>query len=150
MPDLFNQDQFSVTLASKTSRFFAILFDYVLCLGLTIFYMIEFGEKYTPEGGGVGYHIEGLPTLGIFIIWLVIIVLPEGLSGQSIGKRITGIKTIRQDENKASIGTIIVRHLFDPVDFFPFFGIVGFLVSSNSTLKQRVGDLVAKTIVVKR
>jgi uncharacterized RDD family membrane protein YckC len=149
MSDLFTHDQSSVALASKTSRFFAILIDYVLCLGFTVLYMMEFGEKYTPEGGGVGYHIEGLPTLGIFIIWFVIIVLPEGLSGQSIGKRIAGIKTLKQDENKASIGTIIVRHLLDPVDFFPFFGIVGFLVASNNTLKQRVGDLVAKTIIVK-
>jgi uncharacterized RDD family membrane protein YckC len=150
MSDLFTSEQSSVSLASKTSRFFAILIDYVLCLGLTVLYMMEFGEQYTPEGGGIGYHIEGLPTLGIFVIWIVVIVLPEALTGQSIGKRITGIKTIRQDENKASMGTVLVRHLFDPIDFFPFLGVVGFLVSSNNPLKQRVGDLVAKTVVVKK
>ncbi len=112
--------------------------------------MMEFGEKYTPLDGGVGYRIEGLPTVGIFAIWFVIIVLPEGLYGQSIGKKIVGIKAIRQDENKASLGNVAIRHLFDPIDFFPFFGIVGFLVSSNNALKQRVGDLVAKTMVVNK
>jgi len=47
------------------------------------------------------------------------------------------------------VGNCIVRHLFDLVDVFPFFGIVGLIVAGSNNLKQRVGDLVARTIVVK-
>ena len=72
----------------------------------------------------------------------------EGLKGQTVGKMLLGIKVIKNDYAKSSISHSIIRHLFDMVDYLPFFGIVGIIVASNNDLKQRVGDLVAKTIVV--
>jgi uncharacterized RDD family membrane protein YckC len=150
MSELFTEEQPSFILASKTNRFFAVLIDYLIYAGLFALYMMNFGEKYTPEDGGVGYRIEGWPTLGVIAIWFVIIVLLEGLTGQSLGKMIFGIKSIKQDGTKASIGNVTARHLFDAVDFFPFFGIVGLIVASRNNLSQRIGDLVAKTIVVKK
>jgi uncharacterized RDD family membrane protein YckC len=43
-----------------------------------------------------------------------------------------------------------VRHFFDFIDNFPFLGIVGLIVASNNNLKQRVGDLLGKTVVIQK
>jgi len=40
------------------------------------------------------------------------------------------------------------RRVFDPIDLFVFFGLVGYLTVKNSDRHQRVGDIVAGTIVV--
>lgn len=72
----------------------------------------------------------------------------EGLTRQTLGKANFKIKTVKVNGEKATLGNCIVRHLFDFIDSFPFFGITGLIVAGNNALKQRVGDLVAKTIVV--
>ncbi len=69
----------------------------------------------------------------------------EGLTGRTIGKRIVKIKVLKEDLSDNSVGTSIVRHLFDVVDMF---FCVGLIIAASGRKRQRVGDLVAKTIVV--
>ena len=148
MNDLILDDLPVPTLAKKRVRFLAALIDYLLFL---VFYFIigfQFGERYTPEEGGIGFQLNGFPALGCMLLWFLMFPVIEGLKGQTVGKMLLGIKVIKNDYSKSSISHSIIRHLFDMVDYLPFFGIVGIIVASNNDLKQRVGDLVAKTIVV--
>jgi len=150
MTDLLTEEIPEFILASKTKRFFALLIDYIL-YGIAFFLIATyFGESYESEDGTFNYKVEGFPALACFIIWFALMPLMEGIKGQSFGKMIFGIKTLKQDGTKASVGNATVRHLFDMIDFFPFLGIVGLIVASKNNLQQRVGDLVAKTIVVQK
>jgi uncharacterized RDD family membrane protein YckC len=58
------------------------------------------------------------------------------------------IKAIKTDGAKIDFPISIVRHLFDVIDFLPFAGIIGLTVAANNKKSQRIGDLIAKTIVV--
>jgi uncharacterized RDD family membrane protein YckC len=149
MKDLFEENE-GPNLASTSVRLLASLIDYALYVGVFILIAENFGEKYTPDGGGVGYRVEGFPAFVCFILWFMLLPIPESITGQSIGKLICRIKVQRFDGSKANIGNTFSRHLFDVLDFLPFLGIVGLVVSSKSSLKQRVGDIVGKTIVVKK
>lgn len=53
---------------------------------------------------------------------------------------------MKDDYTDSSIGTSIARHLFDPIDMMC---LIGLIVASTNSKKQRIGDLVAKTVVVR-
>jgi len=150
MTDLLYEEPASFILASKTKRFFAILIDYVLYFVFFYFFARSFGNTYTNEEGNITYRLEGLPALFFFISWFIFIPLLKGLKSQSIGKMIFGIMVVKQNGSGITMGDAIVRHLFDIVDYIPFLGVVGFIVASRNELNQRVGDLVAKTMVVQK
>ncbi len=135
-------------LARKTYRWLAALIDYILFFSCFTVCLIFFGEKHISEDGVVGYEVNNFPGLLVIASWWLLFPVLEGTTGQTLGKAIFNIKVIKADGTKASFGNCVVRHLFDFVDYIPFLGFVGIIVASNNNLKQRVGDLVAKTIVV--
>jgi uncharacterized RDD family membrane protein YckC len=70
------------------------------------------------------------------------------MSGQTPGKRILGIRVVKQGGYALSILDTLLRNLMRFVDFLPMFygvGLVSLLATSRS---QRLGDLVAGTLVV--
>jgi len=150
MTDLLSDDLLipTLSLARKTTRWLASLIDYIFYTAILWAIPLYFGEKYTSQEGRVSYHAEGIPALCIWAAWWVLLPIVEGITGQTLGKAVFKIKTVKENGSKATIGNCIVRHLFDMVDFAPFLGIVGLLVAGNNEKKQRVGDLVAKTVVV--
>lgn len=71
------------------------------------------------------------------------------VNGQSIGKRIMKIKVISLDGAQPSLGQYFIRWIFRLVDFL-FTVQVGGLVSVAVTEnKQRIGDIIAGTTVIK-
>ncbi|RZK81771.1 MAG: RDD family protein [Pedobacter sp.] len=71
------------------------------------------------------------------------------MNGQSIGKRIMKIKVISLDGAQASLGQYFIRWIFRLVDFLltaQVGGLVSIAVTEN---KQRIGDIVAGTTVIK-
>ncbi len=148
MADLFTENETNLILASKTKRFIAIFIDYFIYF-IIMFFLIQItGDKYELEDGTVGFRVEGFPALISLIPWFLFLPILEGKTGQTIGKMIMKIRVSKTNGTTINIGNSIVRHLFDIVDYLPFLGIIGLLVASNNEFNQRVGDLVAKTIVV--
>jgi len=137
--------------ASQFMRWLACFVDYLifaLIAGLVVHFL---GDRPIIKGEGENAvllnDVAGL--FAIFIPWLVILPGWETFNrGQTIGKVMFGIKVMKSDGSKIDIISSIVRHLFYFVDFFPFGGIVGLATATNNKNAQRIGDLVAKTIVV--
>jgi uncharacterized RDD family membrane protein YckC len=72
------------------------------------------------------------------------------MNGQSIGKRLLKIKVISLNGAQPSLGQYFIRWLFRIVDFSPLTVFVGgFLAVAVTDNKQRVGDLVAGTTLIK-
>jgi uncharacterized RDD family membrane protein YckC len=71
------------------------------------------------------------------------------LNGQSIGKKILKIKVISIDGGQASVGQYFIRWLFRLVDFVLTAQVGGLICIAMSENKQRIGDIVAGTTVIK-
>lgn len=130
-------------LARIKKRILGAVVDYGLILTVTIGYTIVFGES-NVEGEK---SVQGMKALPIFLLWFIYFPVIEGITGQTLGKKIMGTQVIKANGEDVTIGSSVVRHFLDVVDL-NFGGLIAIIVMKNSDQKQRVGDLVAKTIVV--
>jgi uncharacterized RDD family membrane protein YckC len=71
------------------------------------------------------------------------------LGGQSPGKRLLDLRVISMDGVRASVGQLFLRNLVRLVDFLPFAYFVGLVATFASKRAQRLGDLVAGTLVIR-
>lgn len=147
MDDLLSDKNHEPELASKRIRVYAILLDYLIFFTFMSIIVINFGEKVIDEEGS-SYQLKGQLGFIIPIFWFIQFVIIESITSQTIGKMCFKIKVVSIDYTKNSFAQSLTRHLFDIIDYLPFVGMIGLLVASNNKLKQRVGDLVAKTIVI--
>jgi uncharacterized RDD family membrane protein YckC len=86
--------------------------------------------------------------LGMILVGYFYYSLLEGIWGKTIGKKICGIVVLKDNFTKCTISKGLLRNLLRIVDFF-FYYLVG-VVSVVGTMKwQRLGDIVAETIVVR-
>jgi len=70
------------------------------------------------------------------------------MNGQSVGKKILKIKVISIDGGQPGIGQYAIRWLFRILDVYTT-GVVGIVAIAMSDKKQRVGDIVAGTTLIK-
>ncbi len=89
----------------------------------------------------------------LFVIALAVALtyafLLEGLYGYTPGKFLLGLVVVKSDGSDCTIGASILRNLLWIVDAFPTFNLVA-VVAILLTDGQRVGDLVADTVVERR
>jgi uncharacterized RDD family membrane protein YckC len=69
-------------------------------------------------------------------------------AGQTPGKRAMKIKVASLDTEQLSFGKCFIRWIFRIIDFGMCYGAIAVVATSVSDKKQRIGDLVAGTIVV--
>lgn len=72
----------------------------------------------------------------------------EGIWGRTVGKLLTGIRVVAATGDPAGFGRILGRTLFRLLDGIGGY-LLGFLVVVSSSRRQRLGDLVAGTLVVR-
>jgi uncharacterized RDD family membrane protein YckC len=71
------------------------------------------------------------------------------MNGQSVGKRLMKIKVISLDGGRPSFGQYLLRWLFRIVDFTLTWQLCALICVIASDKKQRVGDIVAGTTLIK-
>jgi uncharacterized RDD family membrane protein YckC len=134
-------------------RFVAVLLDVVL-----VFFPFAIVVGLMTGGGyaerDAGYANAGV-NVGAKAVWLLLAlgvayyVACEALTGMTLGKRMVGIRVVREDGEHVTFGAAVVRNLLRLVDAFVFY-LVGFLFALTSPRGQRLGDRAAHTIVVRR
>lgn len=84
------------------------------------------------------------------VLFHVYYVLAEGLYGRTLGKMAVGIKVVREDGGgRPGIGKAALRTLLrSTVDGFGSY-LVAFVVALASGKNRRLGDMAAKTLVVR-
>jgi hypothetical protein len=106
------------------------------------------------QGDTVVYSDGGTADFGLIVMGMAILmfVVVQGITGWTIGKLATGIRVVGEDGRKAGFGQILVRWLFWIVDGFPYLlgPLVGLITSLTTVGHRRVGDMVAKTHVVRK
>ena len=73
------------------------------------------------------------------------------MNGQTFGKKALKIKVISLDGSQPTFGQYLIRWLFRMIDFgLPFgWGVVALITVATSKNHQRVGDMLAKTTLIK-
>ena len=106
------------------------------------------------EGVEAVFYSEGWSTTTQLSFWLLpfaILVVLQGFTGWTPGKLLTGIRTVQEDGRRPGFVKALLRWLLWIVDGFPYFlPLVGFIVGLTTTGHRRIGDMVAKTFVVRR
>jgi uncharacterized RDD family membrane protein YckC len=129
-----------------SKRVGATLIDYTLTWALTILYIVNFGEEDSPQH----YTINGLPALAPVAFWFIYFVITERYMGGTLGHQLLKLKVISRDNNSLSLGQVTIRRLCDALEIAWCFGLIAFLLVKSTDHHQRLGDLVAKTLVVGR
>jgi len=104
--------------------------------------------------GGVtpnGFQLQGTAAVVtislVVVLWFLYVWLLEGLLGATLGKFILNLRVRRLDGSGIGLSKSLVRNLSRVVDAIGVY-LVGFLIANFSNRKQRLGDHLAKTVVV--
>lgn len=77
------------------------------------------------------------------------LICEVALNGQSLGKKLLKIKVVSLDGGQASIGQYFIRWVFRIIDFTLTSNLLGFISVAVSDKKQRIGDIVAGTTLIR-
>ena len=99
--------------------------------------------------GGTGFAISGAPALIWFLIGLAYYVVMEVKMGGTVGKLALKLKVVKEGGEPLDWQASLLRNVLRIIDGF-FFYLVGAIVVWVSKKKQRLGDMVAHTLVVPR
>jgi uncharacterized RDD family membrane protein YckC len=140
-------------IADTGKRIFGVLLDGLfLFVYIIIVALILIGiSANSPE---MLLNFDTNPIFAVIFITAIAIpcmfynlLFPVFMQGQTPGKRIIGTRIVKEDGSEATFGTYLVRWLLDLVDNM-FYSMVGLIVMLCTKKRQRVADLVAKTVVI--
>lgn len=133
-------------LGSVGDRILGKLIDLgiLIAYGLVLLAIIAFSDLWKYFGSN--YWMLLVLFLPVIFYDLVSEII---LNGQSIGKRVMAIKVISLTGEQPTISQYIIRWLFRLVDFSFTSGLLALIMVAVSDKKQRLGDMVADTVVVK-
>ncbi len=138
--------EFRFTLAGIYSRFLAWLLDATLVLfgtGLLLSALSLVMVAFPGFGSALGI------VLYFLVDWGYGITLETAWSGQTVGKRVLGLRVIQQSGVRIGFYHAALRNLARPVDRLPLLYLVGGVTALLSGSHQRLGDMLAGTIVVR-
>jgi uncharacterized RDD family membrane protein YckC len=134
-------------------RFLALLID-SLIIGLIAAVISAFFFPYwafLTDAGTFSQHVwSQTPGLGgtTGLIGLTYYIIMEATRGATFGKMVLNMRVVKVDGSPIGWSESIIRNLLRIVD--AFFGyLVGAILVWNSPLKQRLGDRVAHTVVIR-
>ena len=141
--------------ADRGTRLGATMLDGVIFAGLVYvpLFFVGFMAGFSgSRGAAMGPYIAigALATVVGFIVWCWLTVKYVRENGQSIAKRMLGIKVIRVDGTSISLGRIFwMRNFLNGlISVVPFYGLVDALFIFGES-RQCLHDKLADTIVVK-
>jgi len=124
--------------ASPLSRTVAFLIDFAMLFSVSIFFAIISGKNF----------------IGMFVIFLssfqfLYFTILEYLYGSTVGKAFVHIRVKLENMEKLDFISSFTRNIIRFFDMLLGFYFVSFILIAFSPKKQRLGDIVAGTIVVK-
>ena len=137
-------------LAGAGSRLAAFVVDFTiqLLLGLLLSALVLFGiygYRFNTLGNMEGYAL-GFLIIAWFVIYFCYFVFCEmAMNGQSIGKKIFGLRVIRDNGLPLGLQQSLIRGLFRAVIDVVYIGLFAILFSEKH---KRIGDMVAGTVVI--
>ena len=146
------------SVAGVGSRFVAALLDSLILFGffcaeiLALVMIAAAGSVAAMHGGVAGSAGKWLMAFVVFVnfvvIWGYFALFEAYWHGQTPGKRVMKIRVIKDSGRQITLFEALARNLLRVVDYVPGFYLVGVITMLCNKRSQRLGDLVAGTIVV--
>lgn len=157
-------------VAGPTSRMLAYAIDLfvLMAIGLVVFVLIALA---TPLAGWVGDQLDAvLPDPGAdpdrvwggFVAFLAVllliqvgfemlyfVVLEVATGGRSIGKRLLGLRVVKEGGFPIGLRESLIRNLLRTADALPANYLVGLTSMVASAQGKRLGDIAAGTVVIR-
>jgi uncharacterized RDD family membrane protein YckC len=143
-------------LASIGNRFIACAIDHTIQIVTLVVLFVFFA--IIADYADLGSRLTNAPKWVIALLVILVFLLMSGYfaifewlwHGQTPGKRWMKLRVIREDGRPISFFEATVRNLLREFDIMPFpFYSIGLISVFSSDRDQRVGDLVAGTVVVR-
>ena len=145
------------TQADRGTRLGASILDGIV-FGAMVYVPMLFGAMVSGatagaigESGSNPMAVVGLVVAAIgFIVWCWLTITYMVRNGQSIGKKLVGIKVVRTDGSPASLGRLIwLRNVVNGlISIVPLYGFVDALFIFGES-RQCLHDRIADTVVLK-
>ncbi|HVE83350.1 MAG TPA: RDD family protein [Myxococcales bacterium] len=138
--------EFDFVLAGLMGRFLAWCIDLVIVVALAIAtgLVLENGFAFLPELG------RALWLVVFFAIdWGYGIATETAWSGQTVGKKALGLRVIQTSGVRIGFLQAVIRNLARVVDRLPLLYLLGAAVAAFSESQQRLGDMLAGTVVIR-
>ncbi len=157
---------FRYNMAGPISRFFAVMLDqfFIIMMIIGVVFVLSILGVITSIGAlsmEPGYLVLFLMFMAIFVINWFYFFLFEWLNrGRTPGKMILSLRVVALDGTSLDVVQIAVRNLLRVADMFPMpalgmaftatYGIAGLTTFITGKSFQRLGDLAAGTVVIRR
>jgi uncharacterized RDD family membrane protein YckC len=137
---------FSLPLACPVTRCLAWVIDFACIMGL-ISVVSDFLRLASLISLDLG---RALSIVAYFVLQIGYgIVCEWSWRGQTVGKRLLGLRVMDTQGLRLQFSQVVLRNLLRIVDSLPAFYLVGGVVCLLNARAQRLGDLIANTIVVR-
>lgn len=150
------------TVQFTTSQFVPIEYELaspgirVLSSLIDLFFLVIFFAlaSYFLSANAFDFDADSFSLFTVFLIrlpWFLYSPIMEYLTnGRSLGKLILGIRVVKSNGEAAGLREYFTRWIFRIVDIWiGGFGFLAVIVASTTDKKQRIGDIMADTVVVK-
>ena len=145
--------------AGLGSRFVALAYDLLIqvlvLLLLVILGALLFGLLL--GAAGLTGNESWLPGVLLALLLAVLFLFQFGYdiyfevrrNGQTPGKKVAGLRVLREGGGPIDFRSSCIRNLLRPVDMLPLFYLLGALVAALNARRQRLGDIAAGTMVIR-
>jgi len=170
---------FNIDLEFEIPEFHRRLFSWLIDVCVQVFYVLIadkiykaiIADNFSSISDADLYNRQELGTIFFLPVLVYHLVLEITLNGQSIGKKMMGIRVVNENGGKASISQFLIRWLIRVSDFViliiiiygPLLGplLAWFLIGSfillitdvvlvvSTKKSQRLGDILAHTILIR-
>ncbi|MGA2529967.1 MAG: RDD family protein [Acidimicrobiales bacterium] len=141
-----------VVLAGLGSRFVAFLLDFALqVIALVAFIFVVVSASHGSGGTTSSLVWAGAFTLFVLIDFIGYFIFCEMLfNGRTLGKRAAGLRVVRVGGQPVGFWSSLLRNILRLIDMqLGFSYLVGSVLILATNQNQRLGDLLANTIVVR-
>ncbi len=139
--------RFRFRVAGPARRAVAWLIDvWIQGFVLALFAAIAYAAAYRFSLTGVG---TGALLVFVFVIqWFYGTFFEARFAGQTPGKKVVGLRVVRDDGSPIVARDAVLRNLLRAADVLPFGYALGVAVACSDDRMRRLGDLVAGTMVI--
>jgi uncharacterized RDD family membrane protein YckC len=120
---------------------------YALYLIIIVFFLSQLGQLQAGEGIPIFLVVLGIIYTICFVFYDLVAEI--FFNGQSIGKYAIKIKVVNIEGGRPTVGQFFLRWVFRLIDFGITFGIGAVISVAVSKKKQRIGDMIAGTTLIK-
>ena len=136
-------------IAGFGTRCVAAVIDYLIMLVALAIIDYLYARAMARINANQTWAIASLTALQFLLITFYHLFFELLWNGQTPGKRIFGIRVVQSNGLPLTASSAIIRNLIRLFDFMPFLYGVGLVSMFATRQTQRLGDLAARTIVIR-